>query len=214
MNDDSNLAVAIKSIVPTDPESARALIRVVDDFCPHFQQLRQEAVLAESNPFRHEGILYPDMARSQASWAEPLFQLHLGPVARKSDYYRLYRRGSKQQTYIHSDIGIADLSAILSLGDPDHHNGSIVFWRHKKTGWILPGGGKVGDPACEDGLYENRWEAWQTVEMAANRCVVFPAVLYHSRYPNKWNKNYPRKVQVFFLNILSVTQSSDQELRR
>ncbi len=195
--------------MPTAPEAARALIKVVDDFCPNFEELRREADLAESNQIRHEGIHYPDMAGSQAIWAEPLFQRHVGPLARKSDYYRLYRKGSQQQTYIHSDIGIADFSAILSLGEPERYNGGVTFWRHKKTGWIFPSEGKDGDPACEDGLHEDRWEPWETIDMAANRCVVFPAVLYHSRHPKTWNEDHPRKVQVFFLNVRLGTSSTD-----
>ena len=61
MSGKSNLAPAIEAIVPTDAESARALIKIVDDFCPNFEELRREADLAESNLIRHEGIHYPDM---------------------------------------------------------------------------------------------------------------------------------------------------------
>ncbi len=177
-------------------------INIIDDFCPNFGRLLQEAANATYATIEYDRLSYRNIAVTNAIWAYPLLEAHLGPVERKSDFFRLYVQQGEQSTFIHSDIGIADFAAILSL-DPKHrHNGSLAFWQHKKLGWSEPDSNDLKGmrQAEQDGLIEDRWDMLDEVEMISNRCVVFPAPLYHSRYPLDWTKDFPRTVQIFFFD--------------
>ncbi len=60
---------------------------------------------------------------------------------------------------------------------------------------------RFGDTCdVKTGLIEDRWNMLEEIEMISNRCVVFPAPLYYSRYPLDWTKNYPRTVQIYYFD--------------
>ncbi len=178
-------------------------VKIIDDFCPDFGWLLQEAANATYTTIEHDGLSYRNIAITNATWAYPLFEVHLGSAERKSDFFRLYVQHGEQSTFIHSDIGIADFVAILSLVPKGRHNGSLAFWRHKKLGWSEPDPNDLKGvrQAERDGLIEDRWDMLEEIEMISNRCVIFPAPFYHSRYPQNWTKDQPRIVQIFFFDV-------------
>lgn len=178
-------------------------VKIIDDFCPDFGWLLQEAANATYTTIEHDGLSYRNIAATNATWAYPLFEVHLGSAERKSDFFRLYVQHGEQSTFIHSDIGIADFVAILSLVPKGRHNGSLAFWRHKKLGWSEPDPNDLKGvrQAERDGLIEDRWDMLEEIEMISNRCVIFPAPFYHSRYPLDWTKDHPRIVQIFFFDV-------------
>ena len=107
----------------------------------------------------------------------------------------------KQNTFIHSDAGISQYSAIVGLGEQEYYNGHLAFWRHRRTGWTEPDDSDSAgmDLIAANGLDEKYWERTRLIELIPNRCVVYRAALFHSRYPKDWAADQPKRIQVLFV---------------
>ncbi len=161
-------------------------IKVIDNFCPLYQGHIKKAYHPYYGDHEYEpGVTYPGISKElEADWAYRKFGIKFKPVL---DFARMYTKGMKQPTFIHEDSSISEYSAILCLGNSlDRDYGSVVFWEPKKLG--------------ANTYRETEWTAIKEVKLIPNRCVVFPAKMWHSRYPKDWKEDYPRFVQVFFFN--------------
>jgi hypothetical protein len=176
---------------------------IVDNFCPRFEELQKEAAEAKYKTVNHGTIFYGGISlKPPAMWAYEKFQALLGrPVKPVIEYFRKYERGMEQNGFIHSDHGVSDWTAVLSLRND---NGALCLWRHLALGWIKP------DPeqpdaliqAAQDGIFPERWHLIHQQPMNENLCVIYPAALFHSRWPQEWNEDHARMIQVFFFNVL------------
>ena len=186
-------------------------VRIIDDFLPaeiFAAQIRR----AETAPYRqarHGELDYAGISRDEALDAIPLFALHGIHIVPRRQFFRIYEQGAPQNTFIHADTGLGDQAAVLALGEPGRDNGQLAFWRHRATGWEAPDpGDPAGMEAVEaDGLDETLWEQMKLVDMPPNRCVIFPAPLFHSRYPKDWPEPWPRRIETFFFDLKQIGDS-------
>lgn len=107
-------------------------------------------------------------------------------------FLRKSPKGQAEPNFIHNDVDMGDVTAILYLNaDPPREDGTS-FWENNghRLGPLMAGDkGKTGD-----------WQCWRKVEAGFNRAVVFSAPLYHSR---SMRENYgegdeARLIQVLF----------------
>jgi len=178
-------------------DSVVSEIEIHDNFCQRFEQIAQESKDAFYRDYKIVSATYRGICvRAGRSALEKEF---LGRFLVKFEYFRRYEKGMLQDTFIHSDMALSDYTAILSLKDD---NGALCFWRHKETGMIStnPQDSDSIKKLFEDGMYEDRWEIYESVPMIKNRCVIYPANLFHSRYPKDWEGEDPRLVLVLFMN--------------
>ncbi len=110
-----------------------------------------------------------------------------------------FRRSPYQQpepNFIHSDEGMASVSAILYLNpDPPPTDGT-TFWRYKPTGAVA---GSARDLEKAPGL----WEPWHHVEAKLGRLLIFDSWYFHSRAlpDNYGNGETARLIQVAFCSV-------------
>ena len=84
-------------------------IKVIDDFCPCFSEHKKQALEAHYVPkLTFAGIVYPDLAASDsAHWAKEKFSNVLGHnVSIIFEFFRKYKKGTQQNTFIHSDLSM------------------------------------------------------------------------------------------------------------
>lgn len=177
-------------------------VEIHDGFCSRIDEIVKESELAAYKDYSFVNGAYRGICvRAGRSALEKEF---LGRFMVKFEYFRRYEKGMAQDTFIHSDLNLSDYTAILSLKDD---NGQLAFWKHKSTGWLFP---EILEPdslmeLSFDGQNENAWECINMIEMKKNRCVIYPAKFFHSRYPKDWVCDTPRVVLVFFMNQSSLT---------
>lgn len=173
------------------------VIDIVEDFCPDFAVHKAAADAAEYSDMQYGNMTYPGFSLQMTRWAYDRFAEILGfPVKPCLDYFRKYERGMHQDTFVHSDKGISKYTAVLSLRND---NGALVFWNHK-NGEDRP---LLGVDYTQEGLDEAFWNMTHKIDLKENLCVIYPAELFHSRYPKDWDQDYARHIQVFFFNPVS-----------
>lgn len=169
-------------------------IIVVEDFCPNFAEHKKVADAAVYTSIELPHQRYNGFALQMTHWAYEKLATIVGfPVTPCLDYFRKYERGMQQDTFIHSDRGVAKYTAVLSL---QNNNGGLAFWKYK-SGEDQP---LLGCDYRQSGLDESQWVMTRKIEMKENLCVIYPADIFHSRYPKDWNEDYARHIQVFFFN--------------
>lgn len=182
------------------------MISILRNFCDHYDELIVEAESAHYAPYEAAGVVYPNIHITNAQWAYDKIGWYgdYGPVERVLDGFRRYHAGvTDPMHWIHSDASVSEWSAILSCSRPGHFNGSLCFWSHRATGWRQP---DISYPAgvvqtSEDTNDVDAWDREVTIRLRPNTMVIYPAALYHSRWPRYWHlTDHPRTVQVFFFN--------------
>lgn len=172
-------------------------IEIYDNFCSRFEEIERESETAFYKDYTVVSQKYRGICvRTGRSALEKEF---LGRFSVKFEYFRKYEEGVMQDTFIHSDAALSDYTAVLSLKDD---NGSLAFWRHKETGLMFPDNLNMESlqNIFKDGLDDSGWEMVENIPMIKNRCVIYPAKLFHSRYPKDWLEKDPRIVLVFFMD--------------
>jgi hypothetical protein len=178
---------------------------VIDNFLKLPELERERALKRKYKTHEHNGVKYRGIALT-----EDLRNLHRienlvdAKFKEHTIYYRRYLEREENETYIHSDILIGTVTAILYL-NPECKGGT-AFWRHKTHGFDHHENREDRDDAFwkqiyEDGFHEDRWEMTQLVEMKFNRLLLFHSPMYHSRYPKQsFGKKLSnsRLVKVFF----------------
>ena len=173
---------------------------IIDNFSDDIESVLSEANKCSYRTQAFGGNNYMGISIGFSVWAyEKFSEILSAEVFPDFDYYRKYESGMKQETFIHSDGSISQYAAILSLRNK---NGGLAFWHHKELGLIRPS----DDPSLInkfviDGLDESKWDMTESIEMEKNRCVIYDASLFHSRYPKEWTSEEARMVQVFFFDV-------------
>jgi len=154
---------------------------------------------ALSMPFRSvdvghavfEGIA-PCLDPSLSAWFEAMYpQLTAGLT-----FFRKSPAGQPEPNFIHTDVDMGDVTAILYLNPHPPAEDGTTFWRHRETGQTASDQVLAG----EFGKDLSAWEPWRTVPAAFNRCVVFAAPYFHSRAieANYGDGDEARLIQVLF----------------
>jgi len=98
-------------------------------------------------------------------------------------YFRVGNTEDEHTSFIHTDVGVGSLATILYLDSSDADG--TAFWIHRRT-WKDSTVGETPEERTQhqhDQLSAEAWIRYETVTMRENRLVVFPTVLFHSRFP-------------------------------
>lgn len=175
------------------------MIHCIDDFCEDYQKELAYAETSKYLEIASYGVFMKEMSLTRDSWATDKLSSILGTkLKRIVSYFRRYRKERDEVTFIHSDQGVADISAVLSVSD--QYNGRFRTWRHRQTGQTFPEDISTLEKLHSDGLDSSNWEIIDDYEMKPNRIIVYPAKLFHSRWPKIWMHEWPRTIKVFFFN--------------
>lgn len=128
--------------------------------------------------------------------------------------FRLGHEDTQLHVNIHADNPVAKWACVYYLNLPEQCKGGTAFYTLKETGWdTMPTQAQLEEKGKTLGWMTDKWqkeEAWQLNSIAGmkfNRCICYPSVYFHSRYPLQgWgNVKTPeecRLVWVGFFNIL------------
>jgi hypothetical protein len=172
---------------------------VVDDFLKDPHKERSRALAADFRTVRHNGVEYRGIAETSDAEVEARLDelIGFGPAKERVCFWRSYLADEESETYIHSDVQIGHLTAILYLSLPEHAKGGLAFWRHKLYGWSahpdaptlerqgLRDTPELWDSVWKDGFDEFKWEMEDYVPIYFNRLVLFASPRFHSRYPKR-----------------------------
>jgi hypothetical protein len=173
---------------------------VIDDFLEDPHGERALALKAEYQTVVHHDITYRGIAMTHA----PASQARILEAVGMKDtpgifttFWRRYLAEEENETYIHADAAIGEVTGVLFLSPPERCQGGLAFWRHRLYGWShVPPQSELERLGLEDtpefwqslvadGHFEKRWEMVDYVPMAFNRLVLFWSPMFHSRYPKR-----------------------------
>lgn len=147
----------------------------------------------EMGPVTFHGIASPPAPDFDAWFAAtyPVYEATLS-FLRRSPF------GQIEPNYIHTDVDMGDLTALLYLNPQPPDEDGTLFWEHiatkRRDGGVLVG---------ERGRSGAAWRPWDRVHARFNRCVVFSAALFHSRSleANWGDTSEARLTQVLFARV-------------
>ena len=169
---------------------------VVDDFCG---QAEQVAASAHASGFGKwaptKGEVGSSIYEGMSFWGDHAAMLRClamavgGPVVPNSMFFRVTNVGM-EQAYIHSDRESGNHTCIAYLSDHTQESGT-AFFRHKRTGLTaMPSFAEMRDSGLMGELRDDmvsrdpdKWEQLDFVRGLYNRALIFPAPLFHSRFP-------------------------------
>lgn len=178
-------------------------LQVVENFLPNFYYWRDWALSLEYSKQTYKGESYSNVSSDWGRFPKAELDATLNVTSESTLSFLRYNtanEGSVTTPFIHSDLNIdgAQWASVLYLSTPEQdaaNSSGTAFWRHKATGLrSMP-----GDPALlqfngitndtielinQDGYDESAWKLEGFVSMKSNRLVVYPASIFHSRYPN------------------------------
>lgn len=173
---------------------------VYDTFVQNPDAIRQSALDVGFGSFvPNKGEFGPTELTGMCFWGDHSTLLkHLSlvcgqPIYPKGMFFRVTNEGT-EKAYIHSDREDGEYTAIGYFSRHEAIDSGTAFFRHKESGSIiLPGSYaelKEKDPdnfeKLKADMYEGGSEKWDMIQYVPglyNRCLVFDARLYHSRYP-------------------------------
>lgn len=170
---------------------------VVDDFTPHIDKVRASALASGFGTWRpNKGEVGSSIYTGMNFWGEhALMLLALGrrfgaPIIPNSMFFRVTNEDT-EKAYVHSDREAGEYTAIVYLSEHDGESGT-GFYLNKRTGLMqMPSFEAMrADPAeferLKAEMVEGTAEQWQEVDFVRglyNRCLIFPAPLFHARHP-------------------------------
>lgn len=170
--------------------------RVIDDFCPQIEKVVASAHGAGFGTWLpNKGEVGSSVYEGMGFWGDhalmlrPLMAVVGGIVVPNTMFFRTTNIGM-ENAYIHSDRETGSHSCIAYLSAHNETSGT-AFYRHKPTGLAaMPSfaemdGNSEFDELKRD-MVERTPEHWEQVDFVAaryNRALIFPAPLFHSRFP-------------------------------
>lgn len=193
---------------------------VIDNFLEDPQSERDTALAQDFQTVVHHGITYRGIAMTEARDSQRRIAeaLRIPEGGTWTTFWRRYLADEENETYIHADAMMGQVTGVLFLNPPEQCFGGIAFWRHRLYGWShvptadeLPKRGLEDTPefwnsVVADGHHPKKWEMVDYVPMAFNRLVLFWSPCFHSRYPKRaFGKSTEdaRLVKCFFFNPFS-----------
>jgi hypothetical protein len=171
------------------------VIDVHDNVLPDPDAYRREALAQPFGPFDAGAVVFHGIAASPnpafVAWFAATYPQYVPMLT----FLRQSPDGQDEPNFIHTDVDMGDVTAILYLTpDPPAEDGTS-FWRHVAS-WQVTGDVLTGAA----GKDLSAWVCEQTVPAAFNRCVVFDAARFHSRAlpQNYGTGDGARLIQVLF----------------
>jgi hypothetical protein len=169
---------------------------VADNFCPDLDRVKQSAFAAGFDTWRpNKGEVGSSIYEGMGFWGDhalmvsSLMRATGGIVVPNTLYFRVTNVGM-ERAYIHSDRESGNHTCVCYLTDHDEDSGT-AFFRHKRTGLTeMPSFSDMQAMGILDELKADmvsrdadKWVQLDYVRGAKNRALIFPAPLFHSRYP-------------------------------
>lgn len=169
---------------------------VIDEFCEELDRVKQSAHAAGFDTWRpNKGEVGSSVYEGMGFWGDHALMLHAlmratgGVVVPNSMFFRVTNVGM-EKAYIHSDRESGNHTCVAYLTDHAEESGT-AFFRHKRTGLTaMPSFEEMRESGLMDELREDmvsrnpdKWEQVDYVRGARNRALIFPAPLFHSRFP-------------------------------
>lgn len=170
---------------------------VFDDFCPDLDRVVASCKAAGFDTWRpNKGEVGSSVYEGMGFWGDHALMLRAlirhtgGLVVPNSMFFRVTNPGM-ERAYIHSDRESGAHTCVAYLSDHPGEDYGTAFYRHVPTGLhAMPS----FDEMRADGSFEqlkadmvsrdpDKWELVDYVRGRKNRALVFPAPLFHSRFP-------------------------------
>lgn len=178
-------------------------LQVVENFLPNFYQYRDWALNLEYGTREYKNEKYINVSSDWGKFPTQLLSSVMQfPVQSTLSFIRYNTKdiGSVSTPFIHSDLNIdgATWASVLYLSTPEQdlvETSGTAFWRHKDTGLrTMPGDpnllldhgftSDIIEKINKDGYDESNWKLEGFTSMKSNRLIIYPASVFHSRYPN------------------------------
>lgn len=169
---------------------------VVDNFCADVEQVIASAHAAGFDTWRpNKGEVGSSVYEGMGFWGDHALMLRAltramgGVVIPNSMFFRVTNVGM-ERAYIHSDRQSGASTCVAYLSEHDTESGT-AFYRHKPTGLTeMPSFAEMQEAGIFDELKADmvsrdpdKWEQVDYVRGRYNRALIFPAPLFHSRFP-------------------------------
>lgn len=169
---------------------------VVDNFCEDLDRVKQSALAAGFGAWRpNKGEVGSSVYDGMGFWGDHALMLRAlartlgGLVVPNSMFFRSTNVGM-EQAYIHSDRESGNHTCVAYLTEHDEESGT-AFFKHKRTGLAeMPSFQQMREMGIADELKADmvsrdpgKWVQTDYVRGALNRALIFPAPLFHSRFP-------------------------------
>lgn len=169
---------------------------VVDGFCDDPERVRQSAFAAGFDTWRpNKGEVGSSVYEGMGFWGDHALMLRGlmravgGIVVPNSMFFRSTNVGM-ERAYIHSDRESGNHTCIAYLSEHVEDSGT-AFFQHKRTGLrAMPSFQEMSDAGILDELKADmvsrdpdKWVQLDYVRGSYNRALIFPAPLFHSRFP-------------------------------
>ena len=169
---------------------------VVDGFCDDPEHVKRSAFAAGFDTWRpNKGEVGSSVYEGMGFWGDHALMLRGlmravgGIVVPNSMFFRSTNVGM-ERAYIHSDRESGNHTCIAYLSEHDETSGT-AFFRHRRTGLhAMPSFAEMAESGILDELKDDmvsrdpdKWEQTDFVRGAYNRALIFPAPLFHSRFP-------------------------------
>lgn len=171
--------------------------QVFDDFCPEFERVAASARAAGFDTWRpNKGEVGSSVYEGMGFWGDHALMTRalirrIGvPVLPNAQFFRVTNPGM-ERAYIHSDRESGAHTCVVYLSDHPGEDFGTAFYRHKPTGFLsMPSFEEMAEWGILEQLKADmvsrdpdKWELVDYVRGRPNRALVFPAPLFHSRFP-------------------------------
>jgi len=169
---------------------------VIDHFCPEIDRVKASAFAAGFDTWRpNKGEVGSSIYEGMGFWGDhalliaSLMRAVGGVVVPNAMFFRVTNVGM-ERAYIHSDRESGNHTCVVYLTDHDEESGT-AFFKHKRTGMIaMPSFIQMHQDGILDELKndmvsrdQEKWVQTDYVRGEKNRALIFPAPLFHSRFP-------------------------------
>ena len=179
------------------------MIKVVENFCPFIDKVRQSALNAGFDTWLpNKGKVGSSVYEGMGFWGDHSHMLASLSQAMESFVYpnSMFFRITTPETepaYIHSDRETGAYTCVAYLSQHDEDYGT-AFYRHKATGetHMPPMDDLTAEMMADITHNRDAWEVTRKVDGAYNRAVIFEAPLFHSRLPLDGIGNTPANARM------------------
>lgn len=173
---------------------------VGENFLDNFNEKRRWALSREVRTEDYHGEKWPGIISDWGSYPiHRLGELMGFPVESCLSFFRLNTPENSPPSRIHADDIVlgSEWASVIYMSTPQQDiamNCGTALWKHKPT--LCDGRPSIDfansvtdnplafyDKIDEDGHDESKWQLMAHAGMKANRIVVYPSRLFHSRYP-------------------------------
>ncbi|HNS71627.1 MAG TPA: DUF6445 family protein, partial [bacterium] len=175
-------------------------LKVVENFLPNFYAEREHCLGLEFGEQKYQHETYKNISSDWGRYPIHLLEDVMGfPCQNVLSFYRFTTEDSDSRIDVHSDLSTgADYASVLYMSTPEqdlkNFSGTALF-RHIPTGLrsinhtsVMKSLGYTDDiisSIANDEHDESKWKMEGFVSMKSNRLVVYPASIFHSKYPGK-----------------------------